>query len=113
MIGVDEEVFEVEAIVTGTGTGSEEEVEEYSKFVIGFGMNVVGMLLPGDRGRCKTGGSAIPRHNYVRSTQKEGKSKRKVALSLLDFYAQRGRRFTKELIYLTHPYYSCIPEGGV
>ena len=64
VIGVDEVEAEAEAMVTGTGP------EEYSKFVTGHGMNVVGMLLPGNRGPCKTGGSAIPGHNYVRPTQK-------------------------------------------
>ena len=68
VIGVDEVEFEVEAMVTGTGP---EVVEEYPKFVTGFGMNVVGMLLPGNRGPNKTGGAAISGRDYVRPTQKQ------------------------------------------
>ena len=66
VIGVDE--VEAEAMVTGTGP------EEYSKFVTGLGMNVVGMLLPGNRGPNKNVGAANtanPGHNYVRAKLKE------------------------------------------
>ena len=71
VIGVEEVVFEVEAMETGTRPV---EVEEYRKFVTGFGMNVVGMLLPGNRGPNKNGGAANtanPGHNYVRAKLKE------------------------------------------
>ena len=68
VIGVEEGVQEGEAAVTVP-----EEVA-YPKFVTGFGMNVVGMMLPGNRGPNKNGGAANtanPGHNYVRAKLKE------------------------------------------